>query len=65
MNITSHSVLYVQVHVAVKVDFMRYRIPSGHISFSFLPKEGGGEQNEILWIIGGASMYPCAKHAAN
>ena len=31
------------------------------VSFSFLPKEGGGK-NEI---IGEASMYPCAKHVAN
>ena len=32
------------------------------VSFSFLPKGG---QNEIVWIIGGASMYLCAKHVAN
>ena len=30
--------------------------------FSFLPKGG---QNEIVWIIGGASTYLCAKHGAN
>ena len=32
----------------------------GRISFSFLPKGG---QNEIVWIIRGASMHSCAKHA--
>ena len=26
---------------------------------------GGGGQNEIVWIIGGTSVYPCAKHVAN
>ena len=31
------------------------------VSFSFLPK---GVQNEIVWIIGGASTYSCAKHGA-
>ena len=53
---TSHSVLYVQV--AVKVDFMGYYcIPSGYVSFSFLPNGG---QNEILWIIGGGKyVFVC------
>ena len=32
------------------------------VSFSFLSKGG---KNEIVWIIGGASTYSCAKHGAH
>ena len=34
---------------------------------AFCPRgREGGEQNEIVWIIGGDKyMYPCAKHVAN
>ena len=33
--------------------------------FQLFAQGGGGGQNEIVWITGGASMYPCAKHVAN
>ena len=32
------------------------------VFLSFVPKGG---QNEIVWIIGGARTYSCAKHVAN
>ena len=38
---------------------------TARVSFSFLPKWGGGGQNEIAWIIEGTSTYLCAKHVAN
>ena len=32
--------------------------------FQLFAQGGGGRQNEIVWIVGGASTYSCAKHVA-
>ena len=48
----------VQVFVGLQVS--NSRLPRFLSAFS----QGGGG-NEIVWIIGRASMYPCTKHVAN
>ena len=56
-------IIYVHVHVGGVKSKPRHSAQPGRryvytrihtrVSFSFLPKGGGGGQNEIVWIIGG------------
>ena len=53
----------------VKFTVNRRLVPKFHPTFcpgflsAFCPRRGG-RQNEIVWIVGGASTYSCAKHVA-